>query len=534
MTIRVFPVLSLFCLLLTACGERAQPGDSGAAAEIVLNRGNAGEPNSLDHQFSTTSTESAVITDLMMGLTTAGADGNAIPGAAESWETSDDGLIWTFHLRDHNWSDGMPVTADDFVYAWQRLVNPDTAAPYAAYVYIFENARAIAAGEMPPETLGARAIDERTLELRLETPAPYLPEMLEHATTYPLARHVVEALGDDWARAGNYVGNGPYKLVDWLPGDRITLVKNDAFYDAANVQIDRVIFHPINDVAAGLRRFRAGELDTLDGFPMDQIDWLRTNMPNELRIGPALLIACVVMNQNREPFNDVRVREALNLAYDRDTITQNIIRMGQEPAYSIVPPGVANYPGPVTFAFKDMPYADRVARAQQLMQEAGYGPDNRLSIEFSAGPTQDARVVAAAVQQMWREIYVDTEIVQAEGRVRIANMQSGDYDVGPYGWIGDFNDAYNFLFLLMTENQGLNYTGYSNPAFDALMHQANLEQDLVRRGDLMAQAERIALNDSVWIPTRYEVTEHMVHTYVKNWITNINDENRTRWLSIER
>jgi len=526
-------VLSLAAaLLLAACG---QGNDTpGAEGEIVFHRGNAGDPDSLDHHFVTSTTASVIISDMIVGLTTADAEGNAVPGAAERWETSEDGLTWTFYLHQHNWSDGTPVTAEDFVYAWRRLLDPANAAPYGALVYVFRNARAIANGEMPPESLGARAVSDLVLELQLETPAPYLVELLEHAATYPLPRHVVEQYGRDWARPGNHVGNGPYTLVDWQLGDRITLAKNPNFYDAENVQIDRVIYYPITDIAAGFNRFRAGEIDMVLGFPLDQIDWIRANMPNEFRTGPALAITALVMNQRNPPFDDVRVREALSLAYDRDTVTNTLIRLGEEPAYSYLPPGVANYPGPITFAFKDWTYEERVARAQELMQEAGYGPNNRLSFRYFAGVTPDARRIAAAVQQMWRAIYVDTDIIQLEGRVLFANLAAGDFDVGPYAWIADYNDPYNFLFLFMTENQGLNYAGYSNPEFDALMQRANLEQDLTLRGEMMAEAERMVQADAVWIPTRYYASQAMVHPWVKNWITNVNDENRTRWLRIER
>src|SRR5215471_3731132 len=220
-------------IALSACGDgnntkTAQSGasNSGTAGEVVLRRGNAAEPSSLDPHFATGTWEDNVISDLLIGLTTDDASGRPIPGAAESWETSTDGLTWTFHLRNHQWSNGKPVTAGDFVYAWQRILDPKTAASYASILYVFKNAQAIASGKMKPEELGAHAIDDKTLELKLENPAPYLPELLMHMTAYPLDKEVVESKGREWTRPGTYVGNGPYTLSEWIPNDHITLIKN--------------------------------------------------------------------------------------------------------------------------------------------------------------------------------------------------------------------------------------------------------------------------------------------------------------------
>ncbi len=526
-------------LLLCACGQAADPSgeagaENGVGGEVVLNRGNGAEPNSLDPHRASGTWESNIIGDMIVGLLTDDAEGKPIPGAAEQWEVSDDGLTWTFFLRDHTWSDGVPVTAEDFVFAWQRILNPETAAAYASILYVFKNAEAINSGEMPPEALGARAIDAQTLELQLENPAPYLTEMLTHFTTYPVPRHAAEVHGDAWTRAGNYVGNGPYVLSEWVLSDQVTLVKNPLFYDAENVQIDRVVFYPTTDAMAALNRFRAGELDTQDPLPSQQIDWLRSNMPEAVHIEPYLGVSYTLVNHERPPFDDVRVREALNLAYDRETVTEQVIRLGAPPAYGIVPPGVANYPGGNELSFRDLPYAERIARAQSLMQEAGYGPDNRLVTTLSTTTSPDSRRIAAVIQQMWQQVYIDVEVVNNDVQIHYLKLQEGDFDIGGAGWIGDFNDARNFLFLLMTDNGGLNYGRYNNPAFDEVIRQSDEEQDLVTRGELLAEAERIALDDFAWIPTRYVVTTNLVHPYVKGWITNISDVNRTRWLSLER
>ncbi|HYM19210.1 MAG TPA: peptide ABC transporter substrate-binding protein, partial [Micropepsaceae bacterium] len=443
-------------LIVAGCGQPNSASNTKGGVPnqtpgvTVLNRGNGAEPKSLDPHHSEGTWEVNVIGELIVGLTTEDAEAKPIAGAAESWETSPDGKTWTFHLRDHQWSDGQPVTAEDFIYAWQRILNPKTAAQYASLLYIFKNAEPINAGKMPPTALGAKATDPKTLVLELEHPAPYMLELMTHQTTYPVPYHKVEALGDAWTKAGDYVCNGPYRLTEWVPNDHITIEKNPKFYDAANVKIDRVVFYPTTDADAALKRFRAGELDVQDPLPASQIDWLRQNLPDVLQINPYLGIGYIVCNQKRKPFDDVRVREALNLAYDRETVSDKILRLGEPPAYSFVPAGIANYPDGNVFDFKPLPYPERIKRGQELMKQAGFSDQNRLKTTYAISTAPDARRVAAAAQQMWKQIYVDIEIVPSEVQVNYLKLQNGDYDIGGAGWIADYNDARNFLFLLMT------------------------------------------------------------------------------------
>ena len=268
-------------VLAAGCGDSGTTNTKTGAAStqapglMVVNRGNGAEPGSLDpHQMAGT-WEMNIVGEMIMGLTTEDPEGKPVPGAAERWETSADGLTWTFHLRDHLWSDGKPVTAQDFVYAWHRILNPKTAARYASILYVLKNAEGVNGGKMPVEKLAVKAVDDKTLEVQLEHPAPYMTELMMHQTAFPLPRHVVEAKGDDWTKPGNYVGNGPYILAEWVPNDHITVDKNPKYYDAANVKVDRVVFYPVSDANAALKRFRAGEFDVQDGIPMDQLDFLR-------------------------------------------------------------------------------------------------------------------------------------------------------------------------------------------------------------------------------------------------------------------
>ena len=516
-------------LTLTACGQPPAPEAEG----IVFYRGNGAEPETLDPNTSIAKWEDNIYTEMLEGLLTQDVNGEPIPGAATSWETSEDGLTWTFHLREHLWSDGTPVTAHDFVYSWQRVLKPETASRYAYFIYVLENAEEINNGELPPEELGARAVDDHTLVLSLDYPVPYLLEMLTHNTMLPIPSHIVEEHGNAWTRAGNYVGNGPYTLVEWIPNDHVTLQKNPLYHDADNVSVDRIVFYPTQDYDAALRRFRAGELDIQSRLPAASIDFIRQNMPEALNTSPQFIIDFIAMNQAEPPFDDVRVRRALNLALNRENITDVVRRVDEVPAYAIVPPGIANYSGEIEFDFKDMPYPERIAEAQQLMREVGYGPDNRLTAELAVRATSaDARRVPAAMQEMWREIYMDLEIAQMDTAIFYNRAEEHDFELAAAAWGADFNDASNFLDLLRTGN-GNNYGQYSNHTFDELLDQALYELDLEARAELLAQAEQIALNEMAWVPVLYWVNTGLKHTYVSGYEANPTDTHRTRWVTID-
>ena len=329
-TRRAFLASAGAAALLSACGESETVGRGTLAAarpgEIVLNRGNAAEPLSLDPHHANSVWEDNILADLLVGLTTEAADGTPLPGAAERWETSTDGKTWTFHLRDHLWSDGMPVTAEDFVYGWRRILDPKTASPYGYFLYLIKNGEAVNGGKMPLTALGAKAPDAKTLVVELEHPAPYLLEYLMHFTTNPVPRHVIEVKGDAWTKPENYVCNGPYTLADWIPNDRVTLIKNPKFYDAGNVKIDRTIFYPTTDYGAALKRLRAGELDVQDRMPGQQVDWLKKNMPEILRLDPILVTEFLTCNKARRPFGDVRVRQIGDDADIDAAMTGNVCR----------------------------------------------------------------------------------------------------------------------------------------------------------------------------------------------------------------
>jgi oligopeptide transport system substrate-binding protein len=509
--------------------KQTQPPPRG-----VLRRGNAAEPDTLDPAISSAIWEDSIIGDLLIGLMTDDADAQPVPGMATSWTISPDGLTWTFTLRQALWSDGVPVTAEDFVFAWRRILDPATGGKYAYFLFFLKNAEAVNGGKMPPRALGVRALDDHGLEVTLEHPTPYLLQMLRHGTMLPEPRHVVERHGKTWTRAGTYVGNGPYTLKEWLPNGHVTLVRNPNFYDAAHVAVEQVVFYPTTDYGAALQRMRAGELDTQDRLPGAQIDWIRAYMPELLHPVPQLILEFISINVRRKPFDDIRVRAALNLVLNREVVTGKILRTGEVPAYNLVPPHMANYPGGVEFSFRHLPADQRVAQAQALMRQAGFGPDKRVKTTFRIrGTTAGAsRAAAAAVQQMLSLAYIDAAIIPSEAAIFYNAIQEHDFDLAQSGWNADFADASNFLDLFRTGG-GNNWGQYANPAFDAALNAAQSDTALASRGRKLAEAEAILIRDQAFAPLFFWVNSDLVRPYVKGWNANALGVHRTRWVTID-
>lgn len=529
----VFAIL-LGATMLTAACDTSGPA-VGGTEDTVLHRGNGAEPDSLDPHRSTGTWESNILRDLIMGLYTEDVYGNAIPGSAVSHTVSDDGLVYTFALREGMvWSDGVPVTADDFVFALQRILDPKTAAQYASLIYVIKNAYGVNTGELPLEAVGARAIDDHRLEIILENPAPFFIELTTHQTMYPVPKHVIEKLGDAWVRAENMVGNGPYKLAEWVPQGHIRTVKNELFFDAANVQIDEVFFYPTVDATAALKQFRAGELDINSGLPLQQIDWLRENLPEETKLYPYMGVSYIAFNTERAPFDDARVRMALSMAINRPILTDNILKAGQVPALSFVPPGISNHAFGAMVDFSDLSMDERIEKAKELLAEAGFDESNPLTFEYKFREGVDGKRLAVAVRSMWQQIGVNAQLLHLETKTHYNDLRTGDFLVGDAGWIADYNDAQNFLYLLQTSSGTMNYGRYSSDAFDALTDQAATTLDLVARAGLMKQAEQIMLDDQPLIPTYFAVSSNLVHTHVKGWEPNVTNRHATRYMYFDK
>lgn len=519
-------------LTLASCGEAVRGIDHDRK---IIDIANGAEPLTLDPQKSTGQWESNIIGNMFIGLTTEDAKGNTIPGMATNWETSADGKTWTFFLRDAQWSDGVPVTAYDFEYAYQRILNPDTNSEYASLLYPILNAEKVNKKQLPPREVGVKALDEKTLEIRLEFPAPYLPQMLTHQTSYPVPKHVVERWGDEWVKPQHIQVNGAYTLVKWWSNYIIHLRKNPRFHDARNVCLNELYFYPITDGDAALRSFRNGEYAWSTRFPGAKYDMLMKEIPDETRAAPYLLTQYFSINMRKKPFNDARVRQALSMALDRDFLTKNIWKSGYQPGYQFVPPGMPNYQA-ARIEWADMSLSARRARARQLLQDAGFGPNNPLRFSFSYRSGGENPKIAVSVQGDWHEIapWVRVELRPAETQIHYANLRAQNFDIGDGGWVGDYADPQNYLYLLQSNAGSQNYPGYHNATYDALMEQANHEQDGAARALLMKQAEQTMLNDVPIIPVAIGTSQNLVSPHITGYEDNIQDVHRARWMCLKK
>jgi oligopeptide transport system substrate-binding protein len=520
-------------LALAACQGKVQR-PACPAGQVCLEYGNDIEPLTLDPQKSNLLSESRPIGDLMMGLTTEDPQANPTPGMASSWETSADGLVWTFHLRPSRWSDGTPVTADDFVFGLRRVLDPKTASIYAYLVYVIKGGQAANEGKAPLESIGARALDARTLQLTLEHPAAYLPQILMHQSFYPAPKHVVAKYGDQWVQPGKYVSNGAYKLVSWKLGDHIQVVKNPYFFDARNVCVDRINYYPTPDVISAERRIQRGELDTNATFQSNRLQRLNATLPGYARTHVSLATGYLAFNTTKPVFRDIRVRRALSEAVDRDFITAKLMRAGQQPAYSFVTPGTANYPNPPKLRWAGKPYAARQAEARELLRQAGYTAKRPLKIELKVANSTETLLLTEAIQADWRAIGVDATIAQAEGQIAFADYRNRNFDVGFMSWYADFNDPVTFLGLMKSDTGAQNYGDYKNPRYDALLAQADNEPDAAKRSGLLAQAEQLVLDEEGVAPVYFQVNRALVNPRVTGWTDNALHFHRARWFCVKR
>lgn len=538
--LRCFAV-AMVVALLVGCGsdqagslqvaplEIGGPSGTELATDQTLHAGNGAEPQTLDPHRAEGVTSSNVLRDLYEGLTIEAPDGAVIPGVAKRWEISADGRIYTFYLRDDaRWSNGDAVTAVDFEFGLQRSVDPATLSNYSSILEPIENAMSIITGDKPPEMLGVEALDEYTLVIRLNRATPYLPGLLTHSSTYPVHRQTVEQYGSRFARAGNLVGNGAYRLDEWVIQSHIKLVRNEYYRDNAATTIDTVYYYPIENQGAELKRFRADELDITYDIPYQQLGWIRENLADQLVISPYLGSYYYGFNVTREPFqNNEKLRRALSLAIDREIITQRITGAGEIPAYNWVPP-VTEYK-PAEPAWASWTQAERNEEAQRLFKEAGYSVNQPLAIELLYNTHQNHKRIAVAIASMWKKtLGVEVQLLNQEWKVFLATRNSRTAtQIFRGGWIGDYNDAFTFSQLLHSENE-MNHPGYSNSRYDELLERAAGEQNSILRADLLKQAESMMLDDMPILPIYFYVSKHLVKDWVGGRKPNIMDHHYTK------
>lgn len=523
------------CTLLAACGggDQASLRPPCPAGQLCLEYGNTAEPATLDPQKYNGEWEQIIISEMMVGLMESDPHGKTIPGMATRWETSPDNLTWTFHLRDALWSDGVPVTADDFVAGLRRLFDPKVAAPQASQFYSIKSAQAVNGGKLPLTALGVRALDARTLEIRLEQPWPVMLEYLNGPATAPVPRHAVAKWGDAWVQPAHYVANGPYRLVSWTIGDKVTVVKNPRYYDAGKVCFDRVNFYPTTDTVSAERRVRRGELDLNTNIVSNRVARLRQQIPAYIHADPNLGLLFLIFNtRDVAALKDRRVRQALSMAIDREFIANKLLRGGQVPAYGYVPPGMVDYDSSARVYWAGWTLDRRQAEARRLLAQAGYGPDRPLKLEFKYRNSADPVAYLPSIQADMKAIGVKAELVVNETQVAYAAYDARDFQVGEGGW-GGGADAYGFLYLFRKDTGSQNNSGYDNPRYDALLDRAKGEVDFKKRSALFRQAEQMMLDDAPIAPIYYLAKRSIVTPDITGWSGNVLDTHRIRFLCLK-
>lgn len=528
-TKRIFALALVFCLVFTlaACGGGAKEEQSEFEMSICV----ASEPQTIDPALNSSVDGAIMIQHVFEGLMKWVDDGNGngvlAEGQAESYTVSDDNLVYTFKLRkDAAWSDGQPVTANDFVYAWQRLVTPATAADYSYMIDMVVNANEIMAGEKDPSELGIKALDDSTIEVTLHTPTPYFLEVCAFPAAYPVRQDMIEKGGDQWTfDTATYIGNGPYVMTEWEHNSYIRMAKNDKYYDYENLGPATIKFALMDDDNAKLAAFKSGELLFNEQPPVDEIPGLLES--GELKVADYIGTYYVCFNNSLEPFDNVKVREAFSLVIDRNYITSQISGTGEVPAGGYVPNGIYDVAGPGSDDFRTVggdyysvdaaEYQANCEKARELLAEAGYPNGEGFPIvDYLYNTADNHRAIGEALQKMWQdELGVTVTLTNQDWGVFLETRKNGDYSIARNGWIADYNDPVSFLDMWVTGG-GNNDAQYTNPAYDALIKQVKNATTSEDRFKYMHEAEDILMGqDAVLAPIYFYTQPYMISDKVK-------------------
>lgn len=492
----------------------SKPVASETKQVITINNGS--EVASLDPHKVEGSPESSIIMNLLEGLVYTDVDGKVTPGVAESW-SNDHYKTWIFTLRDGvKWSDGTPVTAQDFVYSWQRLADPKMGSPYTSYLqsaYI-ENAAEILKGEKPIETLGVKALDDKHLQVTLSHPVPYFIDMLSHTPMKPVNKKAIEKYGDKWTQPNNFIGNGAYLLDKWIVNERIVLKRNPQYWDNQNTQIDEAIFLAISSEVSDVNRYRSGEINISNSaIPPVIYKKMQTERPNELYVRPYLCTFYYEINNNKPPFTDPRVREALKLGLDRKTITDKIMAQGQIVAYGFTPTFINNgdFSPPEWATWSD---EKRYQKAKELLADAGYSQANPLKFSLLYNTSDQNKQQAIVAASMWKKnIGAEVELQNQEWKTSLQSRHDGNYDVARATWCADYNEPSAFLNMMLSDSSN-NTTFYKSAQFDSLLEKALIAPNDESRKQIYQQAEALLDHDSAIIPVYYRVSVRLVNPLV--------------------
>ena len=515
-------------------------GESNVAQgnrEGILHFGNGSEPQGLDPHVVTGVPESKIIDALFEGLTRKNPwTLEPEPGAAASWEFSEDRRVITFHMQpEGRWSNGDPVTAHDFVWSWRRALDPAMGNLYAYMLYPVENAEAYATGKIDdPALVGVRALDDMTLEVTLNAPTPYFLQLMDHYSSYAVHRETVERFGratdrfTRWTRVGNIVTNGPFQLQKWELNRRIVVDRNPHYWDNGAVHLNGIVFYPTENIVSEERMFRVHQLHYTADVPLNKIPAYREMADTPFVEAPYLGTYFYLLNTERPPLDDVRVRKALSLAVDREALTRNVLYGSNNPAYAITPPGTLGYQPPQLFRHDP-------EEARRLLAEAGYpGGAGWPGLELIYNTSESHRKIAVALQQMWKDaLNITVTLSNQEWKVYLDSVSQMNFQVARRGWIGDYVDPNNFLDLYITDG-GNNNTGFSDPVYDELILQrAPRAATQEARFALFHEAETRLMEQMPILPIYTYASKHLVHPSVKGLPPNLMDFVNVKYIHLE-
>ena len=533
--LRSAALLGLVALLFGACAKRETRVEAGNRTQSI-HIGNLGEPNDLDPHIPDSQNTGNIIQAFFEGLTQYHPQtSEPVPAVATRWEVSADNLTWTFHLRpEAKWSNGDPVTAGDFVFAFQRMLSPKLGAEYAYMLFVLKNGEAFNTGKLTdPALIGARAADAHTLVLTLDHPVPYLPTMLCHPSWYPLHRATIEKhgrwdqRGTAWTRPGNLVGNGCFNLAEWKPNQYVRGVKSPTYWDHAAVKLTECFFYPIESEDAEERTFRSGQLHVTNTIPISKIAVYDKDHPELFH--PELFLGSYFyrFNVTKAPFNDARVRRALAMAINRDQIVRDVSRGHQVPASHFSPPNLAGFT-----ATARVP--QDLAAAQKLLAEAGFpGGAGFPKMEILVNTNEGHRLIAEAIQQMWRKgLGIEVGIYNQESKVWATSMRSLNYSIARFAWIGDYLDASTFLDI-MASDSGNNQTGWKNAEYDRMLELARTTADTAKRFEYFQRCEQILAEECPVAPIYFYSRNNLRLPNVKGWYGNLLDAHPLKGVYLE-
>ncbi|WP_288655157.1 MULTISPECIES: peptide ABC transporter substrate-binding protein [Pantoea] len=512
------------------------PAGAQLASQQTIVRHIKDEPASLDPMKAVGLPEIQVMRDLFEGLTSQDAKGQIVPGVAESW-SSNDNKIWLFTLRkDARWSDGSPVTAQDFVYSWQRLVDPKNSSPFAWFAALsgIENAEAITKGSMSPEKLGVTATDATHLKVTLSRPVPWLPAMMANAALFPVPQKVIQAEGDAWTAPGKLVGNGAYQLQTRVVNEKIVLVRNKHYWDDKHSVLTQVTFLPINEESSATKRYRAGDIDITESFPKNMFALLKKSLPGEVYTPDQLGTYYYAFNTQKGPTADVRVRKALSWSIDRRIIAEKVLGTGEKPAWHFTPDVTAGFTSQQSY-LQQHSQQELNAQAKALLAAAGYGPAKPLHLTLLYNTSESHQKIAIAVASMWKKtLGAEVTLQNQEWKTYIDSRNSGNFDVIRASWVGDYNESSTFLSLLTASHSG-NIARFNSAEYDALLAKASTETSVQARNADYNKAEQIIADQAPIAPLYQYTNGRLIKPWVKGYpITNPEDVAYSRELWIEK